>query len=397
MCIITSLFLGLIVSAEEIIKDRKILKRESFLNLSWFSYLNSKIMIMFLISAIQTISFILAGNLILEIRGMTFPYWIVLFSTSCIANMMGLNISSAFNSVITIYIIIPFLLIPQFLFSGGLLKFDKLNTINHSSAEFVPVIGDMWPARWSFEALAVEQFKNNEYEKLFFDNNMKISQNEWYASYLIPVLKGDLQYCLKYKDTIQDRKKIVDNFKKLNFYIDKLIVLSNFDSIPGSWKVSLNEEKFNSEISKEADKYLNRLSGRFRKLREDATVLNDTISGSLVRRIRKEGRINLINNFENEELKRLVLDKFSLQKKSIETPEKIIRKFEPGYMRPLSNYGRAQFYAPYKLIGNKEIDTLWFNIMVLWFVAVILYISLYFNLLQKIVTYFGTLINTENY
>jgi hypothetical protein len=96
-------------------------------------------------------------------------------------------------------------------------------------------------------------------------------------------------------------------------------------------------------------------------------------------------------------LKRLVLDELSFKKKSIETPEKIIRNFQPAYMRPLSNYGRAQFYAPYKLIGNKEIDTLWFNILVLWFVAVVLYISLYFNLLQKIVTYFGTLINTENY
>ena len=69
MCVITSLFFGLMVSSEEIVKDRKILKRESFLNLSWFSYLNSKVMIMFILSAIQTISFILIGNLVLEIKG----------------------------------------------------------------------------------------------------------------------------------------------------------------------------------------------------------------------------------------------------------------------------------------------------------------------------------------
>ena len=125
MCVITSLFLGLIISAEEIVRDRKILKRESFLNLSWFSYLNSKLMIMFLISAIQTISFVLIGNSILEIRGMTLSYWLIFFTTSCFANMMGLNISSAFNSVITIYILIPFIIIPQLLFSGVLVKFDR--------------------------------------------------------------------------------------------------------------------------------------------------------------------------------------------------------------------------------------------------------------------------------
>jgi len=86
------------VSSEEIVKDRKILKRESFLNLSWLSYLNSKILIMFLISAIQTVSFVLIGNVILGIRGMALSYWLILFSTSCFANLLGLNISSAFNS-----------------------------------------------------------------------------------------------------------------------------------------------------------------------------------------------------------------------------------------------------------------------------------------------------------
>ena len=44
MCVITSMFFGLMASSEEIVRDRKILKRESFLNLSWFSYLNSKVL-----------------------------------------------------------------------------------------------------------------------------------------------------------------------------------------------------------------------------------------------------------------------------------------------------------------------------------------------------------------
>ena len=182
LCVITSLFLGLIISAEEIVKDRKMLKRESFLNLSWFSYLNSKVVIMFLISAIQTISFILIGNYILEIKGMTLPYWIVLFTTSCFANMLGLNISSAFSSVITIYIIIPFIMIPELLFSGVIVKFDKLHKNNLSSYEYVPIIGDIMTTRWAFEAIAVEQFKNNKYEHNFFFYDMGMSQNNWYSS-----------------------------------------------------------------------------------------------------------------------------------------------------------------------------------------------------------------------
>ena len=60
-------------------------------------------------------------------------------------------------------------------------------------------------------------------------------------------------------------------------------------------------------------------------------------------------------------------------------------------MKPTSNYGRAQFYAPYKQIGENKIDTYWFNIMVLWIVTLALYIALYYNLLEKVITAFSNL------
>src|SRR6187431_671807 len=91
MSIIVALFMGLTVSAEEIIRDRKILRRESFLNLSWNSYLMSKLFILFTLSAIQTFTFVLIGNMILEIEwSMLIPFWFVLFTTSCFACVMGL-------------------------------------------------------------------------------------------------------------------------------------------------------------------------------------------------------------------------------------------------------------------------------------------------------------------
>src|SRR5687768_12484134 len=98
MSIIVALFMGLTVSAEEIIRDRKILKRESFLNLSRSSYILSKISILFTLSAIQTVMFVLVGNSILEIEGLFFQHWFILFTASCFANLLGLNISSGFNS-----------------------------------------------------------------------------------------------------------------------------------------------------------------------------------------------------------------------------------------------------------------------------------------------------------
>ena len=158
MSVIVALFLGLTVSAEEIIRDRKILKREKFLNLSKGSYLFSKIFIMFTVSAIQILSFVLVGNTVLELKGMYLEYWLVLFSAACFANMLGLNISSAFDSAVTIYILIPFIIIPQLILSGVIVKFEKLNPIITVQKK-VPLTGEIMASKWAFEALAVNQLK----------------------------------------------------------------------------------------------------------------------------------------------------------------------------------------------------------------------------------------------
>ena len=126
--------------------------------------------------------------------------------------MLGLNISSAFNSVITIYILIPFIIIPQLLFSGVLVKFDNLH-IAGATQEYVPLIGDLMTARWSFEALAVKQFKDNDYEKRFFVYKMNESQH-FRNGILIDKLIEKLNQCKRNKDNTYFSEVIGDNFTK---------------------------------------------------------------------------------------------------------------------------------------------------------------------------------------
>jgi ABC-type multidrug transport system ATPase subunit len=384
MCVITALFMGLIISAEEIVRDRKILKRESFLNLSWFSYINSKVMMMFLISAIQTIAFVVAGNLIFGIKGMLPVYWIILFSTSCLANLIGLNISSAFNSVVSIYILIPFIIIPQLLFSGVLVKFDNLHRNENTVNEYVPVLGELMPARWAYEALAVEQFKSNRYEANFFRYDMEISQNDWYVRFLIQALQRDLMECRYYNDSSQYDLIVSDNFGKLTSYIKKLSALAGFDPPPAELISSLNKERFNPETAETTESLLDSLAGHFKTVSNINKSKKDSVTIALVAKMGMEAFLELKDDYTNKRLREIMLDEFNTQK-SIETRGKIIQKYEPVFMKPVAKNGRAHFYAPYKMIGNTAIDTLWFNIMVLWLVSLILYIALYFKLLKKAV------------
>jgi hypothetical protein len=394
MCVITSMFFGLMGSSEEIVKDRKLLKRESFLNLSWFSYLNSKIMMMFMISAFQTFSFIIIGNLVLEIRDMTFSYWLVLFTTSCFANVLGLNISSAFNSVITIYIIIPFIIIPQLLFSGVLVKFDQLHKGRYASQEYVPVIGDLMTARWAFEALAVRQFKDNEYSKHFFNSNAFARQNSYYAL-LVDELAKDLYKCRICSDSAGTSKNhpyyrdlLHKKLKRLNLHINELSDLSLI--APGTWKSSLTVTDFNKDLAKETRKHLDSLKKYFNGKMSEGIAWKNSDESKLDSAIGKEELIKLRDNYENESLMSMVLDEEN-PRKVIYTSEKLIQKMNPGYMKPTSVTGRSHFFAPVKLLGKMETDTYIFNLSVIWLVTILLYVALYFKVLQKFITIFGNM------
>jgi ABC transport system ATP-binding/permease protein len=388
MCVVTSMFFGLMISSEEIIKDRKILKRESFLNLSWMSYLNSKIIILFLISAIQTISFVLIGNQILEIKGMTLPYWLVLFTTSCFANVLGLNLSSAFNSVITVYILIPFIIIPQLLFSGLIVKFDKLHIGSSTTREFVPVIGDMMTARWSFEALAVEQFKTNKWEKQFFAADLERSRFNYYVN-LADKLPNSISYSLQHKNNT-DYFEIVDQkIFLINKYIRELSLLA--DTTPGKWMDYLSREKLDTNSSKEATVYFKNLKGKFSAKRNYWITRINEISTQIHKDLGQEGAYALESEYSNNRLKDLVTDREGTKLTVAEIGNKIVPRLEPVYTKATSGYGRAHFYAPYKFIGNWEIDTYWFNIIVIWLESILLYIALYFNLFRRLLTYFENL------
>ncbi|KPL12860.1 MAG: hypothetical protein AMS26_16065 [Bacteroides sp. SM23_62] len=381
MSVVVALFLGLIISSEEIIKDRKILQRESFLNLSRFSYLNSKILIMFLLSAVQTISYVLIANLILEIKGMTLTYWIVLFTTSCFANMLGLNISSGFNSVITIYILIPFLLIPQLLFGGVIVKFDKLHK-SLTSEEYVPVIGDMMASRWAYEALAVQQFKSNEYEKNFFLFDQEKSNADYYVSYFIPALMNKLTELEIL--TSKDQEQIRQNLHLIKEQI-RLLNRSN-PSILYKYQDKLNIDHFSETVAREAKEYLKDQESYFRNKRAEATMDRENMYEELVDQLgSKEAVLKLERKYYNSSLADLVLSRREIIK-IVEKNNRLIRKSTPIYMIPTAVNGRAQFYAPVKRIGNLTINTLTFNILVIWLSSIILYLILYFDLINKVVT-----------
>ncbi len=380
MCVIVSLFLGLLGSSEEIIKDRKIQKREMFLNLSHTSYLNSKVFVLFILAAIQILSFVVIGNAILEIKGMTLSYWLILFSTSCFAILLGLNISSGFNKAITAYILIPFLLVPQLLLSGVIVNFDKLHK-SFTNFDDVPLIGDFMTSRWSYEALAVHQFKDNEFQKLTFKYDMSDSQNTWYCDFLIKELYKETQLCRKAIGVEENRDHFQENLIKLHKYI---AFLSNVAGISNDNVVNnLNTSSFDTIIARQTSLYLEELRKHFRSQANASRLMSDSIKNDLDNFHGEGYVVNLKLKYHNENLGNFVLNHNETDQ-FLETETRIIQKSDLAYRIPLQRNGRAHFYAPIKRLGNISIDTYWFNMFAIWFLTGLLYLALRADLLRKI-------------
>ncbi len=381
MSVIVSLFLGLTVSAEEIIRDRKILKRETFLNLSRGSYLYSKIAIMFFLSSVQSFTFVLIGNSILEIHGMTMDYWFILFSTSCFANMLGLNISSAFNSAVTIYILIPFLLIPQLLLSGVIVKFDKLNP-QISSHSIVPLTGEVMVSRWAFEALAVNQVKRNEFDKEYYVDNKRISISDYKTNYWLPKLISKLARIENALDKPEERDKMIENIAliKTEFKKDMLIKKKGLDF---DLEV-LNAESINEEVLDEIDVYLGNLKRFYKQMFKLADKRKDGKIGDQ-NRTKEDRKVFLAkkNKYSNESLESLVRNSNELNK-IIEAEGMLIQKTDPIYADPTGSSFRSHFFAPRKKVGGKYFDTYWVNSAVIWLMSILLIATLYFDVFKKI-------------
>ena len=378
MGVVVSIFIGLTVSAEEIIRDRQLLKRESFLNLSHVSYLNSKIAVLFVISAIQTLSFVLIGNTIMEIHGMTLAHWLILFTASCVSNMIGLNISAALDSVVTIYILIPFLIVPQLLFSGTMVKFDKLNKAI-SSYEVVPVIGDLMPSRWAYEAMAVKQFRDNEYMKNFFLIEQKKSEAAYIGSYLVPALNNKIAKLANADE--ETRNQIIGLLHTEVTKINDRTPKQQFEKVD-----LLTPEKYNDELQEELGEFLDKTAKLYQQKQNKAISVLDREISSLAEELGgNKALVELKKNYTNEALSNFVLNRVDIEKIH-DMGDHFIQVSDPIYKEPESRCGRAHFYAPFKQIGNLQIDTFWFNILFMWMLAGVLYILLVCDGLRWLIT-----------
>jgi len=185
LALVVAMFLGLTNSCDDIIRDRAILERERNLNIHLPYYVLSKFLALSLFAVLQSVLFLLIGDAILEIRGMFWPYLWFMGITSIAGVAGGLLISSLVNDAKTAANIVPLVLIPQIILGGALIKYEEMNrnldfiyvltrdraAREHQQADThvkpqdveVPLVCQLIPMRWSYEAMVVAQARLNPF------------------------------------------------------------------------------------------------------------------------------------------------------------------------------------------------------------------------------------------
>jgi len=282
-------------------------------------------------------------------------------------------------------VIVPFLLVPQILLAGVIVQFDKLH-YKFSSHIMVPVPGDLMASRWAYEALAVNQFVSNTYQKPLYETEMLESNITYDLQFLIPAITHELEDAIALHQNNPGDQELTTNLHTIEYALSSI-----FLTTPYPHPDRISRDQFSAATGNEVINWLEKYRSALRLHRDRLTREKDLLIDSLKRESGGlEAYIQLKRGYYNEKLAQLVLNRNDLHK-VIKKEGLLLRKMDPVYTYPVMRNGRAHFFASFKLLGKKHIPTLYFNLAAIWIMTLILYALLRYSVLKKAVEFSGNL------
>ena len=246
----------------------------------------------------------------------------------------------------------------------------------------MPVIGDVIPSRWAYEALAVTSFADNAYEQPFFDLHREKYETQYYYLGFLDVLQSQLE-------TIKaegDRGETPDA-RHMEVIKTNLPVVAHYcgvDTEPADYSYATLKP------------YMAQLEDKLAKRSNEATLKADAKMSALIREIGKDAVLDLKHRNYNLKLEDIVVgignagngDANTIYSRIVDNH--IVPQTGIIFLTPRSTVGRAPFYSSEKILGTTHIPTLWFNMGVMLLMAVTTTLLLLFH--NKIKTVFFFLI-----
>jgi hypothetical protein len=270
----------------------------------------------------------------------------------------------------------------------------------------VPLIAELMPTRWTYEALIVSQFKDNKYSRTkftregdtYYDLEKKKSEAEFNKVHRIKALREALETTLfEFRSNPKNIGNNEDIFiRKSTRKFTKMLLLKNeLEKMAAVYHVpafnyisDLTPYEFNPGVADSLTKYLDRMDRFFNKTSNTVSDREDVLYNMNDLKLKK-----IEDDYYNYKLLEIVTKPYE-RKKILVYNNTLVQNTDPIYLDPYKKgflSFRTHFYAPSKYIFGMKTDTFVFNISLVLLSSIFLYLALYFELLGRAVRFFENL------
>jgi hypothetical protein len=248
-------------------------------------------------------------------------------------------------------------------------------------------------SRWAFEAACIMQFKDNSYDSQFFKINKEISKASFKLVYWLPEMNNitnELNEALMEGKPQKMNQAIALTQKHYPLLLFEIKKENNFNRDIKFNISDLKPERIELSTVLELEKYLANLERYYRKRLDYFQLKKDRRDNSIINKIGKEGYLKMFKQYHNEALERFV-KRSGEENRILHADGHLVQQIDPIYNEdflPLNflDY-RSHFFSPYKYFAGIRFQTFAFNICVIWLMVFALFLSLYFDLLKRLVEF----------
>jgi hypothetical protein len=244
-------------------------------------------------------------------------------------------------------------------------------------------------SRWAYEAMMVNQFKNNKFERIFYNLDKEISLADYRTVYYLPRLQSMLEYVFinQGKDEAEVEELVSSNLEVLRnelaiqvneFGLENFPQINDMSELPIDSATFLATQGFLSTINKV------HVRRNRNALREKEKLIKAMTSSPK----KIEAYNQLKRNYTNDQVTSLVFDNKE-KTRILEHEGRLIQQIYPIFADPEpENFFdfRTLFYVPVKYFMGSYYETLFFNVIIMWMMTLIFIITLYYDALRKLLT-----------
>jgi len=305
--------------------------------------------------------------------------------------MLALNISSALAQINTIYILIPILLIPQLILGGIIVNYDKMNPLVAKHGK-VPLVGDLMTSRWAFEAACLAQFRDNKYNQNYVNIEKELSNASFKLLYWIPEMENlvsELNASVEKQIKIKGKQWVVQT-NAYNIILHEIEQENLHNRHRKLDTEILHHSRLGRNTIETLEQYLRDLEQDYQLIRRYYEGRREVITQHMLGIYGKEGLVELKKNHHNKTLEELLRSEGKWDDKIVQSGDRLVRQSDPVFHTEtmpanLLDY-RTHFFSPRKHFFGIWFETFNFNLTVIWLMVFTLFLTLYFDLLKKLIS-----------